>query len=174
MVCTDQSLYDARREGGRVLVVGEPTGSAASLGATVRRLRLAHRPRMTQTDLADAIGGAMTQGDVSNLERGGVALPRRPRLERIAQIFDLSLGELLALSGWNDADRHLLDDEPGPDPIAEGFVAQVRRVDWSRPGRAVALTHILRGFMAEDAERAAAQSETGTSTGASTDGSPAK
>jgi transcriptional regulator with XRE-family HTH domain len=80
--------------------MSETGGSAETLGRTIRALRLAHRPGMTQADLADAIGGAMTQADVSNLELGKVALPRRPRLERIAAVFGVTLGELLAHSGW--------------------------------------------------------------------------
>jgi transcriptional regulator with XRE-family HTH domain len=40
------------------------------------------------------------QSDVSRLERGNVMLPHRGRLERIATVLGVPLGELLARSGW--------------------------------------------------------------------------
>jgi len=55
---------------------------------------LAHRV----TDQGDA---AFRQSDVSRLERGKVVLPHRERLEHIATVLGLSLGELLARSGWS-------------------------------------------------------------------------
>jgi transcriptional regulator with XRE-family HTH domain len=41
------------------------------------------------------------QSDVSRLERGKVDLPHRDRLEHMATVLGLSLGELLARSGWS-------------------------------------------------------------------------
>jgi transcriptional regulator with XRE-family HTH domain len=41
------------------------------------------------------------QSDVSRLERGKVVLPHRDRLEHLAAVLGLSLGELLARSGWS-------------------------------------------------------------------------
>ncbi|HEX2280222.1 MAG TPA: helix-turn-helix transcriptional regulator [Thermomicrobiales bacterium] len=41
------------------------------------------------------------QSDVSRLERGKVVLPHRQRLEHMAAVLGLSLGELLARSGWS-------------------------------------------------------------------------
>ena len=46
----------------------------------------------------------MHQSDVSRLERGKVARPRRDRLARIAQALGLPLGELLARSDWAGAE----------------------------------------------------------------------
>jgi transcriptional regulator with XRE-family HTH domain len=61
----------------------------------------------------------MTQSDVSRLERDKITLPRRDRLERIADALDIPLGELLASSGWADADRFFTpsatDDREGPE-----------------------------------------------------------
>lgn len=61
----------------------------------------------SQEDLAKRIADhgdeAFRQSDVSRLERGKVTLPRRERLEHIAAVLELSLGELLARSGWTGA-----------------------------------------------------------------------
>jgi transcriptional regulator with XRE-family HTH domain len=61
----------------------------------------------SQEDLAQRIAAhgdeAFRQSDVSRLERGKVTLPRRERLEHIAAVLELSLGELLARSGWTGA-----------------------------------------------------------------------
>jgi transcriptional regulator with XRE-family HTH domain len=61
----------------------------------------------SQEELAQRIAAhgdeAFRQSDVSRLERGKVTLPRRERLEHIAAVLELSLGELLARSGWTGA-----------------------------------------------------------------------
>ncbi|HET8521773.1 MAG TPA: helix-turn-helix domain-containing protein, partial [Thermomicrobiales bacterium] len=67
----------------------------------------------TQERLAVTIDEGMTQSDVSRLERDKVGLPRRRRLERLAQALDLPLGELLARSGWTDADQYFGPSSPG-------------------------------------------------------------
>jgi transcriptional regulator with XRE-family HTH domain len=63
---------------------------------------------LSQEDLARRIAdhgdAAFRQSDVSRLERGKVTLPRRERLEHIAAVLGLSLGDLLARSGWTGAD----------------------------------------------------------------------
>jgi transcriptional regulator with XRE-family HTH domain len=59
----------------------------------------------TQVELADRVAGsgdpAFRQSDVSRLERGNVTLPHRSRLECIATVLGLPLGELLERSGWS-------------------------------------------------------------------------
>jgi transcriptional regulator with XRE-family HTH domain len=47
--------------------------------------------------------GTFRQSDVSRLELGKVDFPRRERLRHIAAALGLSLGELLAASGWDGA-----------------------------------------------------------------------
>ena len=83
---------------------GAAEREARSLGQVIRRERLARG--WTQEALAARIGGEdgfVRQSEVSRLERGQVGLPRRARLERIAAALDLSLGDLLARSGWGGA-----------------------------------------------------------------------
>lgn len=80
------------------------TGGIPSVGEAVRARRLALG--WSQEELAARASGAgleVRQSDISRLERGRVALPRRARLERIAAALDLPLGELLARSGWAGA-----------------------------------------------------------------------
>ena len=68
-----------------------------------------HRERLgwSQTELADRIGGNMSQSDVSKLELGRITLPHRPRMEAIADAIGVPLGELLAASGWEAAPLHV-------------------------------------------------------------------
>jgi transcriptional regulator with XRE-family HTH domain len=75
----------------------------SSIGYVVRARRL--ELGLTQEQLAEKIGGQVTQADVSRLERGRVGLPRRPRLESIARALDLPVGELLLRSGWAGAEQ---------------------------------------------------------------------
>ena len=77
----------------------------SSLGETIRTRR--ESLGWTQKELANRVSqhgdATFRQADVSRLERGRVALPRRDRLEHIAAVLDLPLGELLARSGWTGA-----------------------------------------------------------------------
>lgn len=90
---------------------GQPAdcdASSANLGDIIRKRRL--ELSLTQEQLSERISADneyVRQSDISNLERGRVQLPRRQRLQRIAAALDLPLGQLLALSGWVEADRHL-------------------------------------------------------------------
>ncbi len=59
---------------------------------------------LTQEQLAERIGGGARQSEVSRLEAGHVALPRRLRMEQISRALELPLGELLIRSGWAGAD----------------------------------------------------------------------
>jgi transcriptional regulator with XRE-family HTH domain len=81
-----------------------------SLGGVVRARR--KELGWTQEELAERISALdeyVRQSDISRIERGEITLPRRQRLERIAAALELSLGELLALSGWTGADLHFAD-----------------------------------------------------------------
>src|SRR5688572_24178143 len=79
-------------------------GGPGTLGGAIRRRRA--ELGWTQEQLAARIsaeGEYVRQSEVSRLERDRVGLPRRARLERIAAALGLSLGELLARSGWAEA-----------------------------------------------------------------------
>jgi transcriptional regulator with XRE-family HTH domain len=69
-----------------------------SLGTFIRERR--QDLGLTQEALADRIGGSVRQAEISRLEGGHVALPRRERLEAIATALEISIGELLVRSGW--------------------------------------------------------------------------
>lgn len=108
--------------------------------------------RLSQSRLSEAIGGTMQQSDVSALERGRVTLPRRDRLERVAAALCLPLGELLARSGWADAERYFEQADP-PEPRAddarkERLCALIRDTDMTDL-RAVALESLLRSWREE-------------------------
>lgn len=75
--------------------------AARTLGQVIRSRRLALG--LTQEELAERIGDGVRQAEVSRLERGGVALPRRRRMERIAAALKVPLGELLAATDWSGA-----------------------------------------------------------------------
>lgn len=88
---------------------------ARSLGETIRQRR--EELGWSQDRLAEMVDDRMRQGDVSALERGKVKLPRRERLDRVARALNLTTGELLARSGWANAERFLAPDpseEPEP------------------------------------------------------------
>jgi len=69
-----------------------------SLGTFIRERR--QELGLTQEELAERIGAAVGQADVSRLETNRVAFPRRERLEAIARALDVSLGDILMRSGW--------------------------------------------------------------------------
>jgi transcriptional regulator with XRE-family HTH domain len=50
---------------------------------------------LTQEQVAERIGATVRQAEVSRLESGRIALPRRDRLTAIAAALEVSLGELL-------------------------------------------------------------------------------
>ncbi len=81
----------------------------SALGAVIKARRI--ELGWTQEDLAERIsadGEYVRQSEISRIENGRIALPRRERLERIARALDLSLGELLARSGWAGAEPHFV------------------------------------------------------------------
>jgi len=121
------------------------TGTVPSLGASIKARRL--ELGLSQEGLAERASGPgeeVRQSDVSRLERGRVALPRRARLARIAAALDLSLGELLARSGWAGAEAAFPDEAAGPAARA-GTAANA-------PAGASAAAGPARGSDAEGAE----------------------
>lgn len=77
-------------------------GTKVSLGTFIRRRRA--ELGLTQEELAARVGDSVRQSDISRLERDGVSLPRRNRLEHIARALDVSLGTLMRQTGWLDDD----------------------------------------------------------------------
>jgi transcriptional regulator with XRE-family HTH domain len=53
------------------------------------------------------VGEGVRQAEISRLERDHVTLPRRSRLEQIADALEIPLGVLLARSGWVGAHEEL-------------------------------------------------------------------
>jgi transcriptional regulator with XRE-family HTH domain len=78
---------------------------------------------LTQEELAARIGGSATQAEISRLERGMVALPRRSRLEALAAALEVTLGSLLVHSGWLTSDEMAELDEP-PQPQLEASATE--------------------------------------------------
>ena len=104
-----------------------PTPPASALGEMIHARRIALG--LSQEELAalvSELGSEIRQADVSRIERGRVGLPRRRRLEHIAAALGMSLGELLAASGWAGAMETFaaaVADErmPPPGPPALGL-----------------------------------------------------
>ena len=67
---------------------------------------------LTQEELAARIGGSATQAEISRLERGAIAFPRRQRLEALAAALEVTLGSLLVHSGWLTSDEAAELDTP--------------------------------------------------------------
>lgn len=85
-----------------------PQSDPPSIGAIVRETRL--RRNMTQADLAACVG--CMPSDISRIESGHVTLPRRARIEAIAQCLKVSSGQLLAASGFTDFDTFAESIDP--------------------------------------------------------------
>jgi transcriptional regulator with XRE-family HTH domain len=80
----------------------EPT---PTLGTIIRERRLALG--LTQDELAEMISDEsdyVRQSEISRIESGRVLLPRRSRLERIANALGFTLVDLLLISNWGDGD----------------------------------------------------------------------
>jgi len=99
------------------------------LGEAIRARR--RELGLTQDELAERIGGHVTQSDISRLERGLIALPRVKRLEAIAAALDLEVGVLLLHSGWSeDNDSPLVTSRPGEERApAHPILEELRQID---------------------------------------------
>lgn len=81
----------------------------ATLGQLIRERRM--ELGLTQEELAERVGVGVRQSEISRLERNRVTLPRRQRMEEIAQALDIPVGLLLARSGWVGAE--MIDADHG-------------------------------------------------------------
>jgi transcriptional regulator with XRE-family HTH domain len=77
--------------------------SMPTLGKFIRRRRA--ELGLTQEELAERVGEGVRQSEISRLENDRVILPRRQRLESIAEALDVPIGVLLARSGWAGAEQ---------------------------------------------------------------------
>jgi transcriptional regulator with XRE-family HTH domain len=106
-----------------------------------RRLELGLSQEELARRMVDHGDQTFRQSDVSRLERGKVALPHRDRLEHMAAVLGLSLGELLARSGWSGwCDRSVEAivpadaNGPGDAPIVVLDARDpVKWTDWEEP-----------------------------------------
>jgi len=73
---------------------------------------------LTQEQLAERVGEGVRQSEISRLEHDRVLLPRRLRMEQIAQALDVPVGVLLLKSGWTGAEG--ISDGPGSGAAGEG------------------------------------------------------
>lgn len=82
---------------------------------------------LTQEGLAERMGGNVHQGDISQIERGVVAYPRRERLAALAAALELPYETVFAASGWGNAYR-ATDGAADAPPAAEPLLAELTRV----------------------------------------------
>lgn len=69
-----------------------------NLGTTVRQRRV--ELGLSQVQLADRVGGETQQSDISRIERGRLPWPRPQLLQSLAAALDLTVLELITMSGW--------------------------------------------------------------------------
>lgn len=106
----------------------------ATLGQLIRERRM--ELNLTQEELAERVGEGVRQSEISRLERNRVTLPRRQRMEQIAEALDIPVGVLLARSGWAGAETVDFEaaepedvERDGPDLAAAEPVPQF----WDEP-----------------------------------------
>jgi transcriptional regulator with XRE-family HTH domain len=82
---------------------------------------------LSQEELAERIGGSASQAEISRLERGHVMLPRRGRMEALAEALEVTLGSLLVRSGWlTEGEEDDLDALPRTEEsLARAEVAKI-------------------------------------------------
>jgi transcriptional regulator with XRE-family HTH domain len=95
-----------------------------TLGKFIRRRRM--ELGLTQEQLAERVGNGVRQAEISRLEHDRVVLPRRPRLEQLAEALDTPIGVLLARSGWVGAE----EIEPHPNNGAAPEASAAGGVDY--------------------------------------------
>ena len=124
----------------------------AALGAVVKARRLEYG--WTQEQLAERIsaeGEYVRQSEISRIENGRIALPRRERLERLAAALDLPLGVLLAQSGWAGAEPHFQPsgDAPAPERQRERHTAPAEVIPAQGRPAAIRSNGVDRGAITE-------------------------
>jgi transcriptional regulator with XRE-family HTH domain len=87
------------------------TSAQMTFGQVIRQRRV--EMGLTQEALADRVGDNVRQADISRLERDYISMPRRSRLEALAQALEVSPGYLLMQSGWFDGDEELRPELEG-------------------------------------------------------------
>ncbi len=130
-----------------------------TLGALIRERREALG--LTQEQLAGRVGEGIRQSEISRLEHDRVSLPRRERLEQIANGLDLSIGDLLVLTGWmDDEHRRSLEDGATPAHILDGDASVSQEVLAAAVGalEAAKLMVIETAGLLDQAERKLAES----------------
>jgi transcriptional regulator with XRE-family HTH domain len=99
------------------------------LGQVIRERR--QELGLTQEELAALVGHGVRQAEISRLEHDRVGLPRRARLENIANALGFSVGQLLAQSGWVGADTAIVENHshaaPDMDPDSSEDVSNAVR-----------------------------------------------
>ena len=89
------------------------------MGAYIRERR--QHLCLSQEELAERVGGAYGQCDISRLERGHIGLPRLSTIVKLAAALEVSVGDLLIAAGWfDDGPLRSLPDTSG-DPAAGRF-----------------------------------------------------
>ena len=91
------------------------------MGAYIRERR--QRLGLSQEELAERVGGAYSQSDISRLERGHIGLPRLSTIVRLAAALEVSVGDLLIAAGWFDDGYVARDSDTSGEPDAGGFEA---------------------------------------------------
>jgi transcriptional regulator with XRE-family HTH domain len=132
---------------------------ATTLGAYVRARRLALG--WTQKNLCDRSG--VRQPVISDIERGRTARSDADIRRRLAGALGVTHLDLLIAAGelTREEARTAATPPDADEPGVAAFVRDVRRVDWSVPGRRLAMTHVLRAFLTEDAAAQSAAASTG-------------
>jgi transcriptional regulator with XRE-family HTH domain len=96
------------------------TDQAKTFGQVIRERRI--ELGLTQEQLAERIGEHVRQSDISRMERDYIMLPRRDRLEALAEALEVTPGYLLMHSGWiTREERERLDAPllPTPPPVED-------------------------------------------------------
>lgn len=91
-----------------------------TFGQVIRQRRM--ELGLTQESLAARVGDNVRQADISRLERDYITMPRRSRLEALAQALDVSAGYLLMQSGWFQGDHASPEDMKPDSPAAIAVV----------------------------------------------------
>ena len=136
-----------------------------TLGEAVkaRRLELGWSQEELAHRMIDHGDLTFRQSDVSRLERGKVVLPHRERLEHIATVLGLSLGELLARSGWSgwcewSVEAIVPADAKAPGDGSAMSLETRAPAEWTAPGEPARGSARLREALTQ-ARRTTARSE---------------
>jgi transcriptional regulator with XRE-family HTH domain len=99
------------RAGKEAKMDGSDTSATMTFGQVLRQRRM--ELGLTQEALAERVGDNVRQADISRLERDYISIPRRSRLEALAQALEVSPGYLLMRSGWFNTDEEDMTSTSG-------------------------------------------------------------